>query len=122
MDATQVWFVCRRLQKAGIELRGTVELVRDAEGWGLLDLESEDRQAIAAPDLIVVAGARSARDDLFGTFVEALPSTPVRRVGDALAPRSLRDAVAEGAAAGDTVRSGEGRPGSRSGVTLAGGH
>ena len=71
-----------------------------------------------ASDLILLAGARTARNDLFRTLVEALPSTPVRRVGDALAPRGLRDAVAEKVAAGDLVRSG-GRgpspgPGSRS--------
>ena len=100
VDPTQVWFVRRRLKKAGVELQGEVELIRDPEGWGLLDLESDDRRAIAAPDLIVVAGARTARDDLYRTLVEALPRTPVHRVGDALAPRTLRDAVAEGAAAG----------------------
>lgn len=121
VDPTQVWFVRRRLKKAGVDLQGQVELVRDAEGWGLLDLESDDRQVIAAPDLIVLAGTRTAHDDLFRTLVEALPHTPIRRVGDALAPRSLRDAVAEGAAAGNTGRSGEGRPELQSGVTLAGG-
>ncbi|MGY1683223.1 FAD-dependent oxidoreductase [Geodermatophilus sp. SYSU D01176] len=106
VDPTQVWFVRRRLKKAGVDLQGRVELVRDREGWGLLDLESDDRRAVAAPDLIVLAGHRTARDDLFRTLVEALPRTPIRRVGDALAPRSLRDAVAEGAAAGDTSSKG----------------
>ena len=111
VDPTQVWFVRRRLKKAGVDLQGQVELVRDREGWGLLDLESDDRHAIAAPDLIVLAGHRTARDDLFRTLVEALPHTPIRRVGDALAPRSLRDAVAEGAAAGDLGRPGGGEAG-----------
>ncbi|SDX63207.1 NADH:flavin oxidoreductase / NADH oxidase family protein [Geodermatophilus africanus] len=121
VDPTQVWFVRRRLKKAGVDLQGQVELIRDSEGWGLLDLESDERQAIAAPDLIVLAGARTARDDLFRTLVEALPHTPVRRVGDTRAPRGLRDAVSEGAAAGNTGRFREGRPESQSGVTLTGG-
>jgi 2,4-dienoyl-CoA reductase-like NADH-dependent reductase (Old Yellow Enzyme family) len=121
VDPTQVWFVRRRLKKAGVDLQGRVELTRDAEGWGLLDLESDDRQGMATPDLIVVAGSRTARDDLFRTLTEALPHTPVHRVGDALAPRTLRDAVAEGAAAGNTRRAGEGRPESQSAVKLAGG-
>lgn len=100
VDPTQVWFVRRRLKRAGIGLQGQVRLVQDAEGWGLVDLESDERQAVPAPDLVVLAGARTARDDLARALVEALPRTPVRRAGDALAPRGLRDAVAEGAAAG----------------------
>ena len=88
---------------------------------GLLDLESDDRQAIAAPDLVVLAGTRTARDDLVRTLVETLPHTPIRGVGDALAPRRPRDAVAEGAAAGTTGSSVVGRPEFQSGVTLAGG-
>jgi dimethylglycine catabolism A len=100
VDPTQVWFVRRRLKQAGVELQGPVRLVQDAAGWGLLDLESDARQAVPAPDLVVLAGARTARVDLARALAQALPNTPVRRVGDALAPRGLRDAVAEGAAAG----------------------
>jgi dimethylglycine catabolism A len=100
IDATQVWFVRRRLKKAGVALEGHVELTRTPDGWGLLDLESDDIQPVATPDLIVHAGPRSARDDLFRTLAEALPRTPVHRVGDALAPRTLLDAVTEGSTAG----------------------
>jgi 2,4-dienoyl-CoA reductase-like NADH-dependent reductase (Old Yellow Enzyme family)/predicted NAD/FAD-dependent oxidoreductase len=102
VDPTQVWFVRRRLKKAGVELRGHVELNRDAAGWALLDLESDERHPVSTLDLIVLAGARTARDDLSQSFARALPQTPIHRVGDALAPRTLLDAVAEGATAGAT--------------------
>jgi 2,4-dienoyl-CoA reductase-like NADH-dependent reductase (Old Yellow Enzyme family) len=100
VDATQVWFVRRRLKQAGITLRGHTELRHDHDGWALVDAESDEVSAISAPDLVVFAGQRSARDDLARALAQTLPQVPVQRVGDALAPRTMLDATAEGARAG----------------------
>src|SRR5213083_2200095 len=91
VDPTQVWFVRRRLKKAGVTLRGSAELKHGPDGWALIDTESDEISSISAPDLIVYADLRSARDDLSRTLAEILPQVPVRRVGDALAPRGLLD-------------------------------
>jgi hypothetical protein len=40
VDPTQVWFVRRRLKKAGVTLRGNSELKHDPGGWALVDTES----------------------------------------------------------------------------------
>jgi hypothetical protein len=100
VDATQVWIVRRRLKQAGVTLLGHTELRHDQHGWALVDTESDEIWAIPAPDLVVSAGQRSARDDLARALAEKLPQVPVQRVGDALAPRTLLDATAEGAKAG----------------------
>jgi 2,4-dienoyl-CoA reductase-like NADH-dependent reductase (Old Yellow Enzyme family) len=103
VDPTQVWFVRRRLKKAGVTLRGNSELRHDPGSWVLVDTESDEIFPVAAPDLIVYADLRSARDDLSRALAETLPQVPVRRIGDALAPRGLLDAVTEGARAGVSV-------------------
>jgi len=54
-------------------------------------------------DLVVVAGPRRARSGLVEQLVEADPGLKVVPVGDALAPRTLLDAVAEGARIGATL-------------------
>ncbi|MFB9378063.1 FAD-dependent oxidoreductase [Kineococcus gynurae] len=101
VDPTQVWFVRRRLKQRGVELLGTTQLRRGPQGWELLDTESEQARPAGAIDLLVLAGHRQARDDLGEQLRAALPAgVTVRRVGDALAPRTLLDAVAEGARAG----------------------
>src|SRR5215469_8941552 len=100
VDPTQVWFVRRRLKKAAVTLRGSSELRHDPGGWALVDTESDEISPVSAPDLIVYADLRRARDDLSHALAETLPQVPVRRVGDALAPRGLLDAVTEGARAG----------------------
>lgn len=106
VDPTQVWFVRRRLKKAGVTLRGNSELRHDPGGWALVDTESDEISPVSAPDLIVYADLRSARDDLSRVLAETLPHVPVRRVGDALAPRGLLDAITEGARAGVSASSG----------------
>jgi len=105
VDSTQVWFVRRRLKQAGVTLRGTSELRHDPGGWALVDTESDEISPVPAPDLIVYADLRSARDDLSRALAEAVPQVPVRRVGDALAPRGLLDAITEGARAGVSASS-----------------
>jgi glycine/D-amino acid oxidase-like deaminating enzyme len=105
VDPTQVWFVRRRLKKAGVTLRGSSELRHHPDGWALVDTESDDICPVSAPDLIVYADLRSARDDLSRALAESLPQVPVRRIGDALAPRGLIDAITEGARAGVSASS-----------------
>jgi hypothetical protein len=105
VDPTQVWFVRRRLKKAGVTLRGNSELKHDPGGWALVDTESDEISPVPAPDLIVYADLRSANDDLSHALAETLPQVPVRRVGDALAPRGLLDATTEGARAGVSASS-----------------
>jgi hypothetical protein len=54
--------------------------------------------------VIVVTGRRQGLTTLRDELAAAAPDLPVTVVGDALAPRTLLDATAEGARAGDTVR------------------
>lgn len=100
VDPTQVWFVRRRLKLAGVELVSQVELRHHEGQWVLLDVESEERRPAGRVDLVVVAGTRRARDELSAELQRRRPELLVTRIGDALAPRSLLDAVAEGARAG----------------------
>jgi 2,4-dienoyl-CoA reductase-like NADH-dependent reductase (Old Yellow Enzyme family) len=100
VDATQVWWVRRRLKQAGVTMLGHTELRHDHNGWALVDTESDEVSTMSAPDLVVFAGQRSARDDLARALAQTLPQVAVQRVGDALAPRTLLDATAEGAKAG----------------------
>jgi hypothetical protein len=71
----------------------------------LVDTEWDEITPVSAPDLIVYADLRSARDDLSRALAETLPQVLVRRIGDALAPRGLLDAVTEGARAGVSASS-----------------
>lgn len=104
VDPTQVWFVRRRLKLAGVDLVSQVSLRHGPDGWLFVDVESDLQTPVGPVDLLVVAGARRSRAPL-GTELHARrPELLVTRIGDALAPRSLLDAVAEGARAGLTLR------------------
>ena len=103
VDPTQVYFVRRRLKLAGVELSSQVSVEHDAEGWSFVDVESDVRSPAGRVDLVVVAGTRRSRDVLSTELQRRRPQLLVTRVGDALAPRSLLDAVAEGARAGQTL-------------------
>ena len=100
VDPTQVWWVRRRLKKAGVELIDSVVPEHDGTSWTLVDLESEERRPAGQVDLVVVAGPRRSRRDLADQLRQARPGIRVVSVGDALAPRTLLDAIAEGARAG----------------------
>jgi dimethylglycine catabolism A len=107
VDPTQVWWVRRRLKTAGIELTDSVVPEHDGTGWTLVDLESEERRPAGRVDLVVVAGPRRARAGLAEQLTTADPRLHVVSVGDALAPRTLLDAVAEGARIGATWNAAE---------------
>ena len=104
IDPTQQPFVLRRLALAGVvmtpHLRGVSS---DAGGVTLRHLYTERDERREGVGLVVMAGYRRAvvglRDELTGLR----PELRVVVAGDALAPRTLLDAVAEGARAGAGV-------------------
>jgi 2,4-dienoyl-CoA reductase-like NADH-dependent reductase (Old Yellow Enzyme family) len=100
VDPTQVWWVRRRLKLAGVELVGSVSPAHDGTAWSLVDLESDERRSAGRVDLVVLAGVRRSADTLTARLHALRPELTVVRVGDALAPRHLLDAAAEGARAG----------------------
>jgi dimethylglycine catabolism A len=103
VDATQVWWVRRRLKKAGVELIDSVVPEYDGTGWTLVDLESEERRPAGPVDLVVVAGPRRSHNGIAQQLEQASPELRIVSVGDALAPRTLLDAVAEGARVGASL-------------------
>jgi dimethylglycine catabolism A len=103
VDPTQIWWVRRRLKTAGVELIDSVVPEHDGAHWSLVDLESEERRPAGRVDLVVVAGPRRSLSGLAEQLVHASPHLKVVSVGDALAPRTLLDAVAEGARAGASM-------------------
>jgi 2,4-dienoyl-CoA reductase-like NADH-dependent reductase (Old Yellow Enzyme family) len=100
VDPTQIWWVRRRLKQAGVEFSETVVPDYDGNGWALVDLESEERRSAGDVDLVVIAGPRKSVHTMAGQLTEADPHLEVVPVGDALAPRTLLDAVAEGSRIG----------------------
>ncbi len=100
VDATQAWWVRRRLKQAGVELVDSVSPTHDGTTWTFVDLESDERRPVGELDLVALAGIRRSRDPLGEALAEARPELGVVRIGDALAPRNLLDAAAEGARAG----------------------
>ena len=100
VDPTQVWFVRRRLKLAGVELVDSVAPEHDGTSWTLVDLESDLRRPAGRVDLVALAGVRRSADTLSAALSAAAPDLEVVKVGDALAPRHLLDAAAEGARAG----------------------
>jgi dimethylglycine catabolism A len=100
VDPTQVWWVRRRLKQAGIEFVESVAPEHDGSAWSLIDLESDETRPAGQVDLVVLAGLRRSLGELSDGLATARPDLEVVRIGDALAPRKLLDAVAEGARAG----------------------
>jgi len=100
VDPTQVWFVRRRLKLAGVTLLDSVAPEHDGSSWTLVDTESDGRRPAGRVDLVALAGVRRSADDLSARLGAVRPDLEVVKVGDALAPRHLLDAAAEGARAG----------------------
>jgi 2,4-dienoyl-CoA reductase-like NADH-dependent reductase (Old Yellow Enzyme family) len=99
VDATQAWPVRRRLKQAGVEFTESVTLEHDGTAWSLTDLESDESRPAGHIDLVVHAGPRRSPGELSDELTAAQPGLEVVRIGDALAPRNLLDAAAEGARA-----------------------
>ena len=105
IDATQSPFVLQRLARDGVRSTPNVEGVSSSPG-GVVTLrhlygeQDEQRDGIA---IVVVTGRRRGLTTLRDELAAAAPDLPVVVVGDALSPRTLLDATAEGARAGATV-------------------
>ena len=107
IDPTQLPFVLARLDRAGVRLSPNLEcLAGEAAGVILRHVYSGERVHRHAVALIVIAGHRRGVTDLRAPLLEALPQLELHVVGDALSPRTLLDAVAEGARAGATAAAG----------------
>jgi hypothetical protein len=100
VDPTQVWWVRRRLKQAGMEFATSVTPEHDGSAWSLTDLETDETRPAGQVDLVVYAGPRRSLDELSDGLTAAQPDLEVVKAGDALAPRTLLDAAAEGARAG----------------------
>jgi 2,4-dienoyl-CoA reductase-like NADH-dependent reductase (Old Yellow Enzyme family) len=100
IDPTQQPFVFRRLALAGVAMTPHLSGVSsDAGGVTLRNLYTEREERREGVGLVVMAGYRRSVADLR----DQLTGLRVVVAGDALAPRTLLDAVAEGARAGADV-------------------
>jgi len=105
IDATQLPFVLQKLARDGVRLTPNVEGVSSSEGGvvTLRHLYSEQEKQRTGVALIVTAGRRRGLTTLRDELAAAAPDLEVTVVGDALSPRTLMDATAEGARAGATA-------------------
>ncbi|HSL75323.1 MAG TPA: FAD-dependent oxidoreductase, partial [Candidatus Limnocylindrales bacterium] len=104
IDDTQLPFVLQKLARDGVRMTPNVDGLSSSNGVvtlrHLYSEEDEQRDGVA---LIVIAGRRRGLSTLRDELAAAAPELPVTVVGDALSPRMLLDATAEGARAGATV-------------------
>jgi hypothetical protein len=101
IDPTQQPFVLRRLLVAGVAMSPhLVGIASDARGVTLRNVYTEIDERRDRVALVVMAGFRRSLTGLQDDLAARAPALRVVRVGDALAPRTLLDAVAEGARAG----------------------
>jgi Trk K+ transport system NAD-binding subunit len=104
IDPTQQPFVFRRLARAGVTMTPHLKgISSDAHGVTLRNLYTERDERREGVGLVVIAGYRHAVVDLRDELKELRPELRLVVAGDALAPRTLLDAVAEGARAGAGV-------------------
>jgi hypothetical protein len=104
IDPTQRPFVLRRLERARVRLSPNLECVRsEAAGVVLRHVHAGSETHRDGVGLIVIAGHRRAAPGPRAALRERRPDLELHVVGDALAPRTLLDAVAEGARAGADV-------------------
>ncbi|MFL5650474.1 MAG: FAD-dependent oxidoreductase [Chloroflexota bacterium] len=105
IDATQLPFVLQKLAREGVRLTPNVEGVASAAGGTvtLRHLYSEVEERREGVALVVIAGRRRGLTTLRDELAAAARDLPITVVGDALSPRTLMDAAAEGARAGATV-------------------
>jgi hypothetical protein len=104
IDPTQHPFVIRRLALAGVAMTPHLTGVSsDADGVTLRHIYTEREERRPGVGLVVIAGHRHGVVGLRDDLITARPALRVVVAGDALAPRTLLDAVAEGARAGALV-------------------
>src|SRR3954449_1117321 len=104
IDPTQQPFVFRRLALAGVVMTPHLSGVStDQTGVTLRNLYTECDERRDGVGLVVMAGYRRAVVGLRDELIALRPELRLVVAGDALAPRTLLDAVAEGARAGAEV-------------------
>jgi hypothetical protein len=104
IDPTQQPFVIRRLALADVVMTPhTGGVSSDGDGVTLRHIYTEREERRTGVGLVVMAGYRHAVVDLRDELTAARPGLRVLVAGDAVAPRTLLDAVAEGARAGAVV-------------------
>ena len=105
IDATQSPLVLQKLARDGVRLTPNVEGVSSSAGGvvTLRHLYSEQEEQRDGISIVVVTGRRRGLTTLRDELAVAAPNLRVVVVGDALSPRTLMDATAEGARAGATV-------------------
>ena len=105
IDPTQQPFVLRRLGLARVAQTPNLEWIpsESLDVVQLRDLYTEEIERRDGLDLVVMAGRRRSDTALRDQLRDAALEVPTIVVGDALAPRTLLDAVAEGARAGATI-------------------
>jgi 2,4-dienoyl-CoA reductase-like NADH-dependent reductase (Old Yellow Enzyme family) len=104
IDATQLPFILQRLARDGVRLTPNVAGVASSSGAVTLrHLYSEQDERREGVALVVIAGRRKGLTTLRDELAAAAPDLPVVVVGDALSPRTLLDATAEGARAGAMI-------------------
>jgi hypothetical protein len=104
IDPTQHPFVIRRLALAGVVMTPHLAGVSsDGDRVTLRHLYTEREEQRPGVGLVVMAGYRHSVVGLRDELAAARPDLRVVVTGDALAPRTLLDAVAEGARAGALV-------------------
>jgi hypothetical protein len=104
IDPTQQPFVLRRLALAGVVMTPHLSgVASDADGVTLRNIYTERDERRDGVGLVVMAGHRRAVVGLREPLVARRPELTLVVAGDALAPRTLLDAVSEGARAGAEV-------------------
>jgi dimethylglycine catabolism A len=104
IDPTQQPFVLRRLDRARVRLSPNLECLRsEPAGVVLRHVHAGREMRRDGVGMIVIAGHRRAAPGPRAALRERRPDLELHVVGDALAPRTLLDAVAEGARAGADV-------------------
>jgi 2,4-dienoyl-CoA reductase-like NADH-dependent reductase (Old Yellow Enzyme family) len=105
IDPTQQPFVLRRLGLARVVQTPNLEWVPNdsLDAIQLRHLYTEEVERRDGVDLVVMAGRRRSDTALRDELRDAAPGIALSVVGDALAPRTLLDAVAEGARVGATI-------------------
>ncbi|HEU0214291.1 MAG TPA: NAD(P)-binding protein, partial [Jiangellaceae bacterium] len=104
IDPTQQPLVFRRLALAGVVMTPHLTGVSsDAHGVTLRNIYTERDERREGVGLVVMAGYRRAVVDLRDELTALRPKLRLVAAGDAVAPRTLLDAVAEGARAGADV-------------------
>jgi hypothetical protein len=105
IDATQSPLVLQKLAREGVRLSPNLVGVSssDRSVVTLRNLYTEQEERRVGVAVIVITGRRRGLTTLRDELAAAAPHLPVTVVGDALSPRTLMDATAEGARAGATV-------------------